>query len=140
LSTTCHICQAEAIARCYNCGELVCAEHGKNKTCPGCSTGIAAGDPRADRISAAPVPPAQTHNHGWWRPKPAEEYQPPACYECQGLARGLCRNCQATYCHEHAGPRGLCRDCGRSARFGTYVFFGMFSILVLLLLWHRLFG
>ena len=50
-SMSCHICQSEAVARCYNCGELVCAEHNKGEVCPRCSTGYAAGDPRGSPIS-----------------------------------------------------------------------------------------
>src|SRR4051812_7421929 len=113
---TCHICQAEAVSRCYTCGELVCADHGKNENCPNCSTGFAEGDPR-HHISDGPIGQAQ-QPHAWWRPQEAEEYQPPACYECKGLSRGVCRNCQANYCQEHAGVNGLCKDCARSANLG----------------------
>jgi hypothetical protein len=115
----CHICQAEAVTRCYTCGLLVCAEHGKNDVCPRCSTGFAAGDPRTDRISVEPLP--QDAKHGWWRPQEAEEYTPSACYECKGLARLVCRNCRAQYCAEHAGSNGLCQACGRSANLGLFV-------------------
>jgi hypothetical protein len=136
--SSCHICNAEAVSRCYNCGALVCAEHGKGDTCPGCSTGFAVGDPRADRISVEPMP--QQEKHGWWRPQEAEEYVPPACYQCKGLARAVCRNCRANYCADHAGRNGLCRECGRSANFGIYVFAGMIGLIVLMLLFNWIFG
>ncbi len=134
----CHICQAEAVCRCYNCGELVCAEHGKSDLCPNCSTGFAAGDPRAGGICVEPLPNQQ--HHGWWRPQEAEEYKPPACYECKGLARAVCRNCQVHYCSEHAGRNGLCQDCARSANMGIYVFAGMVALIVLMFLFNWLFG
>ena len=126
----CHICQAEAVTRCYTCGELVCAEHGKSANCPACSTGIAAGDPRTTHIVEEPrryPEPA----HAWWRPKVAEEYQPPSCYECNALSRAVCRNCQSNYCQEHAGVNGLCKSCGRSANMGLYI---ILIVLVLLAL------
>ena len=135
---SCHICQAEAVSRCYNCGELVCAEHGKNETCPRCSGGFMAGDRRADRICVEPLPKQQ--HHGWWRPQEAEEYKPPACYECKGLARGVCRNCQANFCPEHAGANGLCKDCARSANMGLYAFAGLSAFVLLILLLNWLFG
>jgi hypothetical protein len=128
---TCHICQAEAVTRCFNCGELVCAAHGKNQTCDRCSAGIVAGDPRGDRISVRPL--VKQPQHAWWRPQQAEEYHPPACYECQGLTRAVCRNCGCHYCHEHAGPPGLCKDCGQSARLGTYVVVAVLAMFLILL-------
>lgn len=121
----CHICQAEAVSRCYTCGELVCAEHGKADSCPRCSTGIAAGDPRTDRISVKPLP--QDPKHAWWRPQEAEAFTPPSCYECKGLARMVCRNCRAYYCSEH-GTKGLCQTCARSANLGLYVVAGMLGV------------
>lgn len=135
----CHLCQSEAVSRCYNCGELVCAEHGKNDTCPGCSTGIASGDPRTTHIANAPLPKPAAQ-HAWWRPQEAEEYQPPACYECKGLARGICRNCRATYCHEHRGVNGLCRACARSANLGLYLFASMAGLMLLMCLFSWWFG
>ena len=133
----CHICQAEAVTRCYTCGELVCAEHGgKNDRCSQCSSGFTAGDPRAVSV----VPLAKQQQHGWWRPQQAEEYKPPACYACQGLTRAVCRNCQGSFCREHAGPNGLCKDCGRSANLGLYVFAGIVSVIAFFYLCHWLFS
>ena len=126
---SCHICTAEAVARCYTCGELVCAEHCKDDSCPHCSTGFAAGDPRGSHISVEPI--SQPHKNAWWRPQQAEEYIPPACYQCKGLARLMCRNCSAAYCGEHAGSHGLCQECSRSANLGLYVFAGMLIMLVI---------
>ena len=38
-------------------------------------------------------------NHAaWWRPRQAEEYSPPACYQCRGIARNVCINCGDRYC------------------------------------------
>ena len=135
---SCHICQAEAVSRCYTCGELVCAEHGKDDTCPRCSTGFAVGDPRADRISVEPMP--QLDKQGWWRPQEAEASVPPACYQCKGLARAVCRNCHANYCSEHAGRKGLCKDCGQSANMGLYIFLAVVGVMVLMILFNWLFG
>ncbi|MBI1830277.1 MAG: hypothetical protein HYR84_02365 [Planctomycetes bacterium] len=132
----CHICQSAAVGRCYNCGELVCAEHGKGETCPTCSGGYMPGDPRG--VSVEPLP--KEGKGAWWRPKEAEEYHPPECYECKGLARRTCRNCQAKYCPEHAGPSGLCLDCGRSANMGLIVFGVMALLIGLLLLFGWYFG
>lgn len=132
---TCHICKAEAVTRCYNCGELVCEQHSKTDVCASCSTGIVPGDPRA--VSERPLP--KQGKHGWWRPQEAEEYVPPACYECQGLSRGVCRNCQNRYCPEHAGPNGLCKDCGNSANLGTYVLLIMAVAIGLFYLGYWLF-
>lgn len=128
----CHICQAEAVARCYNCGELICARHG-DEYCTNCTTGIAAGDPRPDRISTAPL--ARGQRPGWWRPQPAEEYTPPACYDCRGLARAVCYHCGERYCPEHAGPRGLCRACGRSSWLGPIFLALSFAMMAALILW-----
>jgi hypothetical protein len=134
----CHICQSEAVTRCYTCGELLCEEHGKNENCPRCSTGFLAGSPRALAISEEPLSAEQ--HHGWWRPQQAEEYTPPACYECKGLARTVCRNCLSNYCRDHAGPHGLCRACGQSANLGLYVIGGVFAFLFLLCICHWLFN
>jgi hypothetical protein len=130
---TCHICHAEAVTRCYSCGELVCAEHGKNANCPMCSTGIAAGDPRTTHIADVPMP-APDREHAWWRPQEAEEYQPPACYECKALSRAMCRNCHSIYCREHAGANGLCKACGRSANLGLYIVLIMFALIVTMMI------
>jgi|SRR5581483_2097930 len=133
----CHICQAEAVARCYTCGQLMCAEHGR-ENCTRCASGIAAGDPRPDRITTRPVS-SQTRP-GWWRPQPAEAYEPPACYACKGLTRAVCRNCHAFYCTEHAGPSGLCAACGRSAWLGPAILAVIGATLGLLLLWGQFVG
>ena len=78
--------------------------------------------------------------HGWWRPQEAEEYKPPACYECKGLARAVCRNCRLNYCPEHAGSNGLCRECNRSANLGLYVIAAIIGLVALLFLCNWLFG
>jgi hypothetical protein len=103
-----------------------------------CNTGFAAGDPRADRISVEPL--ATQDRRGWWRPQEAEAYVPPSCYECKGLARALCRNCQAHYCADHAGKNGLCKACARSANMGILIFAIMAGLILLTLLFNWLFG
>jgi len=85
----CHLCDAEAVSRCYSCGKLVCAQHDKGKSCPTCSGGYVPGDPRG--ISVEPLPKAG--GAAWWRPQEADAYHPPECYECKGLAKRTCRNC-----------------------------------------------
>jgi hypothetical protein len=112
----CHLCQREAIDRCYTCGELFCVLHG-NVNCVRCATGIVAGDKRADRVSAVRL--TQPGRPGWWRPQEAEDYDPPACQECQGLAPYLCSNCGNRYCRDHAGKKGLCALCESSLRGGN---------------------
>lgn len=126
----CGFCDQEATGRCYNCGELFCDAHGRTN-CTRCDTAIAPGDRRADRVSAAPLVD-RGPRPGWWRPLPAEEYEPPACYSCKGLARTICRNCRRRYCPEHAGPPQLCADCGRSSALGLYFF--VFAVVVMALL------
>ena len=123
----CHICHKEAVDRCYTCGELFCAEHG-DINCRRCETGIVAGDSRTDRVSAVLLT-TKSSRPGWWRPQPAEDYDPPACYECQGLARYVCADCRARYCREHAGKNGLCEQCQRSTRGGTIMLVVLFIIL-----------
>ncbi len=127
----CHICHQEAVGRCYTCGGLFCEEHGR-VDCTRCATAIAAGDPRPDRISAVPMKSA--YRPGWWRPQPAEDFEPPACYECQGLARRVCRNCGCYYCPDHAGPANLCAGCSRSSWLGIYLLLGTAILIGALLL------
>lgn len=128
----CYLCQAEAVARCFTCGQLMCAEHG-GADCQACSSGVVAGDPRRSHVSATPPPRAKEIHRGWWRPQPAEAYTPPACYVCQGLSRRVCRNCHSHYCREHAGPSDLCAACAQSARLGLWVFVISISAMLTLL-------
>lgn len=128
----CHFCQQEAVGRCYTCGQLFCAEHG-SRNCTFCETAIAPGDRRADRISAVPLE-KKGHRGAWWRPLPAEDFEPPACYECKGLARRTCRHCGRLYCGEHAGQQGLCAACERSSWVGLYILAGL-ALLILILVW-----
>ncbi len=136
----CHLCQQEAVGRCYTCGQLFCAAHG-SRNCTTCDTAIAPGDRRPDRISAAPTPPLQegvkgTASRGgaWWRPLPAEDFEPPACYQCKGLARRTCRNCGQLYCGEHAGQDGLCAACDRSSWVGLYLLAGLVLLIITVVL------
>jgi hypothetical protein len=133
----CHICQAEAVARCYTCGQLMCAQHGK-ESCTRCSSGIAAGDPRPVHVSEEPL--SQAKKPAWWRPQQAEEYKPPACYACQGLTRAVCRHCQSHYCAEHAGKGGLCQACGTSAWLGPAMLVLVGAAMLALLCWGRFAG
>jgi hypothetical protein len=114
----CHICGHEAVGRCYNCGELFCAEHGA-ENCARCTSAFQAGDPRAELVSRLPL---HDMAHGaWWRPQPAEGYSPPACYCCKGIARQSCLNCGERYCPDHAGVAGVCAQCGKSSRLGMII-------------------
>src|SRR5262245_50043698 len=128
----CHICGEEAIDRCDNCGKLFCAAHGR-ADCIRCQTGIMPGDRRADRFSAVLL--AATARPRWWRPQPAEEFEPPACYECKGLARRRCKNCGSLMCALHAAKNGLCLECEKSARIGVFtllaLFVGLFVLIVI---------
>jgi hypothetical protein len=127
----CHICGQEAVARCYTCGQLFCEKHG-DRDCERCSTAFAPGDRRADHISASRL--GNGGRPAWWRPQEAEDFEPPACYDCGGLARLICRNCNSLYCREHAGSRGLCAACDRSSWMGLYILLGMLAFLAILVL------
>ena len=125
---SCHICGQEAIDRCYTCGQLFCGEHGR-VNCIRCETGIAPADNRADRISAGRLRDEKTGRVAWWRAQEAEDFEPPSCHICQGLARRVCRNCQQHYCAEHAGPSYLCQTCGRSSLLGIWCLLGGLAIM-----------
>jgi hypothetical protein len=112
---SCYICGQEAVERCYTCGKLFCAQHGQ-VNCTRCETAIAPGNAREDRVSRSRLAPARSP--AWWRPQQAEDFDPPACHACQGLARQRCSNCDRMYCAEHAGPNRLCSECGRSSLLG----------------------
>jgi hypothetical protein len=129
----CYICQAEAVSRCYNCGELICEQHG-HENCERCDSAVMAGETYSARVSSAPLR-RRDSRHAWWRPQEAEEYLPPACYACKALARAVCRNCGSHYCREHAGHGMLCAECRRSARLGLVIFVvaigSLFALVVL---------
>ncbi len=111
----CHLCPQEAVGRCFTCGALFCADHGR-EDCDRCAAAVAAGAPRPRRRNAQHSGSRAT----WWRPQVAENYSPPACYECQGLTRKSCRHCGNWYCADHAGPQELCASCGRSSNLGLF--------------------
>ncbi len=108
----------------------MCAEHGRDN-CQRCDTAVVAGDPRPVSISAEPLG-RKDAPHAWWRPQPAEEYEPPACYACGGLARAICRNCRSHYCRDHSGRSAMCLECSRSARLGLVVFLIAIGLLIAL--------
>ena len=134
----CQWCVREAVSRCYSCGDLVCEAHqghGKgSENCLRCETAILAGDYRTDRVSRV-SPASKLFKVAWWRPIPAEDYDPPSCYLCQGLARQVCRHCRERYCLEHGSRDGLCRPCERSSLLGLIVLglilFGCFILAVM---------
>lgn len=124
----CFLCGDEAVDRCFTCGQLFCPRHGQ-KNCVRCQSGIAEGDPRGDRVTAnppqAPSPP------GWWRPQPAEDYTPTACWICKGLTRAICVECRRPYCAEHAGKKFRCQECQPSSDIPTLVV-GLFLVVAVL--------
>ncbi|MCS7045827.1 MAG: hypothetical protein NZO58_05680 [Gemmataceae bacterium] len=126
----CHRCGAEAVGRCYHCGALYCSAHGDG-ICELCDGAFAAGDPPADRVTTARRPTVRAF--GWWRPRPAEGYTPPACYCCQAIARSVCLHCERRYCPEHTGRNGLCMECSRSSVFGLVVM-GIVAVLFVLIM------
>jgi hypothetical protein len=79
--------------------------------------------------------PAATQRPGWWRPQPAEDYAPPACYKCQGIARRVCPNCQQRFCPDHAGKGGMCAQCTASSLLGVAILGGVALILGVLMLY-----
>lgn len=125
----CHICQHEAVGRCYTCGELFCEVHG-SVNCSRCETGIAPGDVRDDRVSRVRL--TESTRPGWWRPQEAEDYEPPACAQCGGLARYACVHCGDRYCRAHAGGKGLCSKCARGLRGGNIFLLMLILGLVML--------
>jgi hypothetical protein len=134
---SCHICGQEAIDRCYTCGKLFCSQHG-NVNCVHCETAIAPGDSRADRVSATLLRQKDGRS-AWWRPQQAEDVELPACHTCQGLARTRCKNCEEYYCHDHAGPAGLCRECGQSSLLGIVCLLASLLLMGGLILWGIVF-
>ena len=134
----CYNCKAEAVSRCYTCGRLICAKHGR-ENCHRCDTAVMAGSPPPLHVSTTPLAPLDT-KHGWWRPQQAAEFVPPACYVCDALARRICRNCQSRYCPDHAGPSDLCMACGKSARLGLIVFLIAIGMLIAMVLLGTLVG
>lgn len=133
----CYLCHTEAVQRCFTCGRLICEDHGKS-SCLRCETGIAAGDRRTDRVSAELF--ETSSKLAWWRPQEAEDYEPPACHECQALARFVCRECGLRYCAEHAAGSSLCKLCFRVARQGNWLLAGVFSFMALILAWAWLYA
>lgn len=114
----CHICGHEAVGRCYNCGQLFCADHGA-ENCTRCASAFQAGDPRPELVSRVPMRDAA--HAAWWRPQPAEGYAPPECYACKGIAPLVCLGCGQRYCSEHSGVAGVCAECGKSSRLGVLI-------------------
>lgn len=129
----CHLCGQPAVDRCYACGRLFCERHGQTN-CSACAHGIAAGDPRPDRITADPASHAAAQR-AWWRPQEADEYEPPSCYVCHGLARRVCQRCERRFCAEHAGNDYLCRECHRSSSIGLVAFGVLMVFVAALTIW-----
>jgi hypothetical protein len=57
---------------------------------------------------------------------------PPECYECQGLAKVLCQNCQQLVCDEHRGGASVCRRCARSSLLGLWVTGAVIALFALM--------
>ena len=138
----CHLCDQTAIDRCYQCGQLFCEQHG-TVNCSACTSGIVEGDPRQDRVSAKRMT-AAGRGYAWWRPVAAEEYVPPACYQCGSLARSRCVACGRRYCAGHAGSGGRCAECQASSTTGMLVGFVVIGAVGLIfaaaLFWSWLVG
>ena len=132
----CHVCHAEAVGRCYQCGRLYCAEHDVKGDCSVCATAIHV--PLGDKVSPRRLPGSPSR--AWWRPKVEDDDPgPPSCYRCGGLANRLCRNCENLYCPEHAGRGDLCDSCTRSSRLAMWVMLGVLLVIVALALIPLLF-
>lgn len=122
---SCHLCDKEAIDRCFTCGRLFCAEHG-TKNCTACQGAYQEGDPSGERISV--IPTRSGKDNPWWRPQQADEFAPPACYECQSLTRAVCVACGRNYCKEHAGRNSTCRECSTASDMSLYVVGGFLLV------------
>jgi len=122
----CHVCQAEAVGRCYECGRLYCAAHDVNGNCSGCATAIYVST--NDKVSTRAMPSGTTK--AWWRPQVEEDDTgQPSCYQCGGLANRICRNCTNLYCPEHGRGAGLCAGCARSSWMALWIIFGVLALL-----------
>jgi len=145
----CELCQQEAVGACQACGTGFCADHA-SQFCFRCATAIIA-------VERSRLAPSTAIVSGDREPRPSgkgylqcavagrptvhvEDAGPPACYRCQGLARRICRNCQALYCAEHAGGQDLCDVCGRASWLGLIVLAVVLLPFGLLLLWGWLAG
>ena len=131
----CHLCQREAVDRCYTCGELFCEEHG-NVNCVRCTTGIIAGDNRADRITSNFAREAFTA--GVVAAARSRGLHAARLPRVPGASPLCVRQLWPAYCREHAGKDGLCLSCQRALR-GSNVFLallvlGMVGLVVLGLL------
>lgn len=127
----CHVCGGEAVGRCFTCGRLFCDRHGSTD-CVVCETAIVEGDPSPDRVTAHR--PTRSSGIAWWRPQPADDYSPPACHVCGGLARAACRTCGRRYCPDHAGRASNCRPCSDAANVSLLVVAGIVAVLAVVFL------
>jgi hypothetical protein len=133
----CHLCQSEAVGRCYECGRLYCAAHDVQGNCSQCATAIHVS--MNDKLSTRKLPGRATK--AWWRPQVDEDDPgPPSCYECGGLANRVCRNCNNLFCSEHGRGVDLCASCARSSWMTAWIVLGVLAVLLAMLLLTTLLG
>jgi hypothetical protein len=133
----CHVCQAEAVGRCYECGRLYCAAHDVQGNCSVCATAIH--EYTGDKVSTRALP-GRTRK-AWWRPQVDEDDPgPPSCYQCGGLANRVCRNCNNLFCAEHGAAADLCASCARSSWVAMWIIIGVLAILAATVLLTTLIG
>jgi hypothetical protein len=134
---TCHICQAEAVGRCYECGRLYCAAHDVQGNCSTCATAIHVSTD--DKVSTRVLPGRKAR--AWWRPQIDEDDPgPPSCYQCDGLANRVCRNCNSLFCPEHGRGVDLCAACARSSMMSLWIILGVLLLMIAIALLASLAG
>ncbi len=128
----CHECDNEAVGQCRSCGRAYCGGTGA-ELCRSCAVAIVAGEPPGGRG------PLRQFLQCEDRPRIPTVYLddadpgPPSCHICDGLARTVCENCHQLYCPEHAGRRGWCQECTRTARTGMLISLGVFGFILAVL-------
>lgn len=135
----CHVCEEPAAGKCKSCGLAYCGGHGCDY-CRTCAVAIMPTGPGSSAFRQTGF--LQCVSKPRMKTVYVDDDGPPECYECGGLARKICQNCQNLYCLEHAGKGEWCASCAKTAqsslRLGLLVLLAMGAAMVVLNLWHLL--